>query len=155
MINQPEDRLEPAPLLTYCKVDYFRLWYMKDGHRELKRCGVLFTCMAARAIHLETADSLHTDSFLNAYRRFVCKRGPVHQLGSDQGTNFVGAKGEFKANLQQMNHEKHRNELKDNCDWVNFKMNVPHASHMGGVWEQQIRTVRSIMASFLTTMEHN
>ena len=36
-----------------------------------------------------------------------------------------------------------------NCNWVKFKMNVPHASHMGGVWECQIRTVRSVLASLL------
>ena len=29
-------------------------------------------------------------------------------------------------------------------------MNVPHASHMGGVWERQIRTVRSILSSLLS-----
>ena len=32
---------------------------------------------------------------------------------------------------------------------MKFKMNVPHASHMGGVWERQIRTVRSVLASLL------
>ena len=28
-------------------------------------------------------------------------------------------------------------------------MNVPHASHMGGAWERQIRTVRNILEAFL------
>lgn len=28
-------------------------------------------------------------------------------------------------------------------------MNVPHASHVGGVWERQIRTVRSILSVLL------
>ena len=28
-------------------------------------------------------------------------------------------------------------------------MNVPHASHIGGVWERQIRTARSVLASLL------
>jgi len=39
--------------------------------------------------------------------------------------------------------------LKDNCDWINFKMNVPYASHMGGVWERQICTVRNILSVIL------
>ena len=30
-------------------------------------------------------------------------------------------------------------------------MNVPAASHMGGVWERQIRTVRSVLTSILAT----
>ena len=48
-------------------------------------------CLASRAIHLKVADNLTTDSFLNAYCRFVGRRGPVRQVRSHQGTNFVGA----------------------------------------------------------------
>lgn len=31
--------------------------------------------------------------------------------------------------------------LRGQCDWITFKMKVPLASHMGGVWQHQIRTV--------------
>ena len=150
MANLPEDRLEPAPPFTFCAVDYFGPWHIKEGRREVKRYGVLFTCLASRAVHLEVASSLSTDSFLNAYRRFVGRRGPVRQLRSDQGTNFVGAKNELQQALSTLEHEKIRQELvKNNCDWVDFKMNVPGASHMGGAWERQIRTVRNVLASLL------
>ena len=150
MANLPEDRLEPAPPFTVCAVDYFGPWHIKEGRCEVKRYGVLFTCLASRAVHLEVASSLSTDSFLNAYRRFVGRRGPVRQLRSDQGTNFVGAKNELQQALSTLEHEKIRQELvKNNCDWVDFKMNVPEASHMGGAWERQIRTVRNVLASLL------
>ena len=116
----------------------------------MKRYGVLFTCMYSRAVHLETAASLSTDSFLNAYRRFVGRRGPVRQLRSDQGTNFVGAKNELEATLLEMNHSTIQRELlKQNCDWIDWKMNVPQASHMGGAWERQIRTVPSVLSALL------
>lgn len=39
--------------------------------------------------------------------------------------------------------------LEENCDWIEFRMNVPHASHMGGVWERQIRTVRNVLTVLL------
>ena len=39
--------------------------------------------------------------------------------------------------------------LEENCEWFSFKMNPPSASHMGGSWERQIRTVRSILTSLL------
>ena len=35
------------------------------------------------------------------------------------------------------------------CDWVTFKMNPPSTSHAGGVWERQIRTVRSVLTALL------
>ena len=48
MADLPEDRLQPAPPFTYCGVDVFGPWYIKQGRKELKRYGILFTCMASR-----------------------------------------------------------------------------------------------------------
>ena len=89
MADLPEDRLTPTPPFTYCGVDYFGPWYVKEGRKELKRYGVLFTCLVTRAIHLEVANSLETDSYINALRRFICRRGPVRQMRSDNGSNFI------------------------------------------------------------------
>ena len=111
MADLPSDRLEQVAPSTFSAVDYVGRFYIKEGRKELKRHGVLFSCVASRAIHLETASSLTTDSFLNAYRRFVCRRGPVQQLRSDQGTNFVGAKNELEAALPEMNQDKIRLSL--------------------------------------------
>ena len=106
--------------------------------------------MASRAIHLETSDSLDTDSFINALRRFISRRGPICQLRSDQGTNFVGARKELAQALSEMDQDRIRAKLlEEHCNWFSFKMNVPAASHMGGVWERQIRTVRSVLSSLL------
>lgn len=62
---------------------------------------VLFTCMSLCPIHLETATSLSTDSFLNTYQRFIGRRGSVGQLRSDPGTNFIGAHSELKSALAE------------------------------------------------------
>ena len=35
------------------------------------------------------------------------------------------------------------------CDWIKWEWNTPTASHMGGVWERQIRTIRSILTSLV------
>ena len=106
--------------------------------------------MASRAIPLERSNSLDTDSFINALRRFISRRGPIRQLRSDQGTNFVGALKELAQALGEMDQERIKAKLlEEQCDWFSFKMNVPAASHMGGVWERQIRTVRSVLSSLL------
>lgn len=104
MADLPQDRLEEAAPFTYSAVYYFGPFHIKEGRRELKKYGVLFTCLSSQAIHLETAVSLTTDSFLNAYRRFVGRRRPVRQLRSDQGSNFVGARNELALALTEVDN---------------------------------------------------
>ena len=89
MADLPNDRMEPSPPFTYAAVDYCGPWYIKDGRKEVKSYIALFTCMASRAVHLEVARSLEADSFLDAFRRLISRRGPVRQLRCDQGTNCV------------------------------------------------------------------
>ena len=106
-------------------------WIIKEKRKELRRYGVFFTCLASTAIRLEISHSPSTDSFINALRCFVCRRGPVRQLRSDQGTNFIRAKGELKDALSELDHEKITSEMvKNHFDWIIFKMNFAIASHM-------------------------
>lgn len=132
MADLPVDRLEPAAPFTYTGVDYFGPFYIKEGRSERKRWGCLFTCLVTRAVHIEVANSLTTDSFIFAYRRLVGRRGPVRTLRSDRGTNFVGAKAELAAALAEMDQQKIKRELLlDSCDWIEFKMNVPPCEPYG------------------------
>ncbi|XP_056603346.1 uncharacterized protein LOC130420207 isoform X2 [Triplophysa dalaica] len=143
MADLPPERMEATPPFTYSGMDCFGPFYCKDGRKELKRYGLLFTCMCSRAIHIEVLDDLSTDAFLNALRCFIAIRGNVSQLRSDQGTNFVGARNEFQELMKGMDQERVK-EL--GC---NFFMNTPASSHMGGVWERQIRTVRNVLTAIL------
>ncbi|XP_078384040.1 uncharacterized protein LOC144666486 [Oculina patagonica] len=147
MADLPEDRLTPAPPFTYVGVDYFGPYITKEGRKERKRYGALFTCLVSRAVHIEVAHSLDTDSFLQALRRFISRRGPVREIRSDNGTNFVGARRELREALNEMDQKEITEQLRQqNVDW---KFNPPAASHMGGVWERQIRTTRRILATLL------
>ena len=147
MSDLPSDRVNPAPPFTNTGVDYFGPFLIKEGRKLLKRYGVLFTCLVSRAIHIETANSLETDSFIQALRRFIARRGNVRFIRSDNGTNFVGAERELRQAVQEMDKEKvSLYLLKASIDWT---FNPPSASHFGGVWERQIRTVRKVLASLL------
>ncbi|XP_066553505.1 uncharacterized protein LOC136721589 [Amia ocellicauda] len=143
MANLPEDRMETTPPFTYCGMDCFGPFHIKEGRKELKRYGLLLTCMCSRAVHIEMLDDLTTDAFINALRSCIAIRGIVRQIRCDQGTNFVGARREFIQALKEMDQE----ELKElRCEFI---MNTPASSHMGGVWERQIRTIRSVLTSIL------
>lgn len=148
MADLPEERVLPdkAPF-TDVGVDYFGPIDVKRGRSHLKRYGVLFTCLTSRAVHLEVAYTLDADSYINAVRRFICRRGPVSSIRSDNGTNFVGANRELKESLADLNHGKIQRALVK--DGINWSFNIPAASHQGGVWERLIRSVKSVLTSVL------
>lgn len=69
------------------------------------------------------------------------------KIRSDRGTNFVGARNELEKCLMELEKDRISTYLASKqCD---FLMNVTEASHMGGVWECQIRTMRSVKSSVL------
>ena len=152
MAHLPKERITPSPPFKYSGIDYFGPFYIKQGLKNVKRYGVLFMCLARRAVHIETADSLETDSFINPLRRFIVRRGPLREIRSDQGTNIVGAERELKKALDELDHNTiQRSVCRDfNADWIiQWKQNPPAASHMGGVWERQIWSVRSILSALM------
>ncbi|XP_023192317.1 uncharacterized protein LOC111609249 isoform X1 [Xiphophorus maculatus] len=148
MADLPEERVLPATApFTNVGVDYFGPISVKRGRSLLKRYGVLFTCFTSRAVHLEIAYTLDTDSCINAVRRFICRRGPVSTIRSDNATNFVGANRELKESLAELNHAKIQNAFVH--DGIKWNFNIPAASHQGGVWERLLRSIRSILVSVL------
>ena len=66
MAKLPKERLIEAPPFTYCGVDCFGPFVIKERRKELKRYGVLFTCFSCRAVHIEIANNLETDTFILA-----------------------------------------------------------------------------------------
>ena len=104
MANLPYERLIPNdPPFTRSGMDFFGPFEIKKGRTGLKRYGVIFTCMSIRAVHLEVAHSLDTDSCINAIRRFIARRGPVRYIISDNGTNLVGADKQLRTEIENWN----------------------------------------------------
>jgi hypothetical protein len=142
MANLPAVRVTAGePPFTYTGVDFFGPFIIKRGRSEIKRYGCLFTCLRVRAVHIEIVYTLETDSFINALQRFMSRRGQVKEIYSDNGTNFVGAK-------RELNQTKIDNFLKQR--FIQWHFNPPAASHMGGVWERVIRSIRRILTAVLT-----
>ena len=106
-----------------------------------KRYGVIFTCLATRAIHIELAGDLSTDSFLLALRRFISRRGNVKVMRSDNGTNFVGANNELNLCIKQLDQIRlHKFSNHKNIEWI---FNPPTSPWMGGVWESLVKSVKT------------
>ena len=118
---------------------------VKQGRARVKRFRCLFTCLAIRAVHIEIAHSLDTDSFIDTLRRFIARRGKPVEIRSDRGTNFQGERELREAvvewNQAQVNEFLCQKEIK--CVF-----NPSAASHMGGVSERlnEITKVKALRA---------
>ncbi|XP_056588276.1 uncharacterized protein LOC130408847 [Triplophysa dalaica] len=150
MADLPQNRITPyEPPFSRVGLDCFGPFEVKRGRAVVKRYGLIFTCLAMRAIHLEVLSSLDTDSFINGFRRFVARRGQVLEICSDNGTNFVGAERELRKAIENLNHNLINDVLLlKSVKWV---FNPPAASHHGGAWERLIRSVRKVLNSILKT----
>lgn len=147
MADLPEERAEVVKPFTYVGIDVFGPFYVQQGRHQVKRWGCVYTCLNIRAVHMEKLDSLDTDSFINSFRRFMARRGTPVKVWSDNGTNFVGGSPELIKCMKELDEERLRRfGLEKEVEWC---FNPPHASHMGGVWERQIRTIRRILSSLL------
>ncbi len=149
MADLPPDRvIVDKPPFTNVGVDCFGPFVVKRGRTLIKRYGVPFTFLAVRAIHIEVAQNLEADSFINALRRFIARRGKPDEIRSNNGTNFTGSNRELNKAMCQWNQSNkvHSFLLQREMKWL---FNPPAASHMGGVWERAIRSVRKVLNALL------
>ena len=74
MADLPPERLGiMQPAFYNTGVDFFGPYQVKIKRSRHKRWGVLFTCLAIRAVHIEVCESLETDAFINVLRRFIAR----------------------------------------------------------------------------------
>ena len=90
MADLPKDCVNEAPPFTYCGVNIFGLFLVKERRSELNRHGALLTCLVSRAVHIELVAITETDSFTMAFQRTIARRDNIRSMRGDNGTIFVG-----------------------------------------------------------------
>ncbi|UYV69064.1 hypothetical protein LAZ67_6002223, partial [Cordylochernes scorpioides] len=89
----PEDRVRDAAVFEIVGVDLTGHLILKN---KKKAWIVIFTCAVYRGVHLELVTSLSMEAFLQAFRRFIARRGRPLIVYSDNGTNFKGMANALK-----------------------------------------------------------
>ena len=118
------------------------------GRKRAKRYLCLFTCLLSRAVHLEMAYNLDTDSFLNAFYRMTSRRGLPQEVMSDNGTNFVGANTELKELISKLDKSKIEKSAANNG--IKWHFNPPLGPHFGGVHETMIKAAKRAIYGILS-----
>lgn len=166
MANLPSYRVEPCKPFLKTGCDFAGplniILNRYRGTRTQKAYICLFICLATKAIHLELVSDLSTANFLQAFKRFLARRGLCTTLYTDHGSNFIGAKTALKdiyKLLASQEFEQNLMNLLANRG-IEWKMIPPSAPHMGGIWESNIKNVKThlykvVGAQLLTYEEMN
>ncbi|XP_045495971.1 uncharacterized protein LOC123694550 [Colias croceus] len=142
--NLPQCRLaHHRRPFSYTGLDYFGPLTVTVGRVTQKRYVSLFTCLTTRAVHLELANTLSTESAVMAIRRFIARRGCPTEIWSDNGTNLHGAEKELRHAIQDASH--HEASMRA----INWRFIPPGAPFMGGAWERLVRSVKTALYASL------
>ena len=155
MAPLPASRLT-LPLRAFERIgtDFAGPFFTKQGRGKsrMKRYLCLFTCLVTRAVHLEMAYSLDTDSFINAFIRMTARRGTPSYVISDNGTNFVGAEKEMREKINELDQEKMVKKTTQHHK-IEWKFNPPSSPHFGGAFESMIKSAKRAIRAILGDAE--
>ncbi|XP_028042657.1 uncharacterized protein LOC114252372, partial [Bombyx mandarina] len=126
---------------TYVGLDYFGPYQVTTGRSTQKHYVAIFTCLTTRAVHLEPAASLSTDSAVMALRRMIARRGAPTEIWSDNGTNLRGADKELRQALDKATEHEASLRL------IQWRFIPPGAPFMGGAWERMVRAVKTALSA--------
>jgi len=151
MASLPSYRVQQVKPFAITGVDYAGPVTLKEprGRRTASKLAYicLFVCTTTKAIHLELSSDLSTECFLMTFTRFSARRGPIKEMHSDCGTNFVGASRSMDP-LHEFTHSQifqdniHRHLTKHNITW---HFNPPASPHFGGLWEAGVKSTKSLI----------
>lgn len=161
MGNLPKCRVNEYLPFVNVGVDYGGPILVKDrkgrGAKVTKAYICLFVCMSSKAVHLELVSSLTIDGFLNAFKRFISRRGRPSNVYSDNGSNFLGAcrqLQELYRFLSAKGDDIAENLVSERINWHFIPCRAPN---FGGLWEAGIKSVKfhlkRVVGEFILTFE--
>jgi hypothetical protein len=130
-------------LLDYCGPILIKTHRGRGKQKTIKAYVCLFVCLSTKAIHVELVSDLTADTFLDALKRFVSRRGTVKSIISENSTNFIKANKDL-IDLHQFfqNFEISRKLVttlsNENIKW---KFIPPRTSNFGG-FEAGVKSVK-------------
>lgn len=161
MSNLPENRIKFSLPFETTGVDYagpFQVLNKPGRGAKLYKCYlVIFVCFSTKAVHLEVVTNLTTEHFLLCLKRFTSRRGIPHDLYSDNGSTFIGARNELKE-LGRFILKNHGYFVDvTSHDNINWHFIPPYTPNFGGLWESAVKSakhhLKRVMLNHNVTLE--
>lgn len=142
----PSFRTQQSRPFTYVGCDYAGPFHIKSSAARnaplTKGYIALFICLTTKAIHLELACDLITAEFILAFENFIARQGIPLLLYTDNGTNFTGSASEIAMLYKHLFSQTNKVTKFFSTKGIEFRTLPAHASHMGGIWERAVGSVK-------------
>lgn len=147
MASLPKERVRVTRCFRNVGVDYagpitIRAKHDNRNPKLAKAYICLFVCLSTKAVHIEVAEDLTSNAFLDAFNRMVARRGNVDSCWSDNGTNFRGAYKELRQTIDIIITDP-ETQKKLGTKWHFITAVSPH---QGGLWESMIKATKFYLA---------
>ena len=153
MSSLPQVRVSASRPFSSSGLDYcgpFNLRIGKPRSRTtVKTYVAIFVCMATKAVHIEVVEDLSAMAFLDAFTRFVSRRGRCRYLYSDNATTFHGANRILSADLKEWHSQHNLQQLSDGG--TTWQFISPGSPHQGGIWEAAVKSAKTHMYKVIGT----
>ena len=131
------------PPFCFAGSDCFGPFYVKRGRSQEKDMVVYLHVSLSESFTLRSSAHWIQMHFSMCWWDSVREElGLPEIIRSDNGTNLIS--GEIRETLQNWNESKNT-QKHIFLHQIKWELNPPSASHMGEVWERQIRTVRKVL----------
>ncbi|XP_065094995.1 uncharacterized protein LOC135716231 [Ochlerotatus camptorhynchus] len=149
MGNLPAARVTACRPFNHVGVDYAGPILVRCSKTRGERCSqeyiVVFVCLSSKAVHLEVAGDLSTDTFLASFKRMIARRGYCNEIWSDNGTNLVGADRYLKEIYEVTEaHSKNTEPFFSNLG-IRWRFIPPSSPHQGGIWEAAVKSAKKLL----------
>ncbi|XP_054706713.1 uncharacterized protein LOC129216520 [Uloborus diversus] len=142
----PSARIEKSNPFDVIGVDYAGPLFVKN--EDTKYYILLITCAVTRGFHLELTKNLTTESFLQAFRRFVSRKGLCSVIYSDNARTFKAADAELKKMWQVLSHPDVKNFYA--AKGIQWRYIVEKGAWWGGFYERLVRSVKTMLRKTLS-----
>ena len=154
MADLPPERVNPAPIFGKIGVDLCGPFHIKASKlkfdKVIKVWVAVFICLVSKAVHLEICFDLSTEKFLEAFTRFVSRRGCPSMVMSDNGTNFRGSARKIKEQWDTILKSSKDQTAIQNIEWIFIPTYSPT---FGGLWEAAVKSLK-YFAKRMANIEH-
>ncbi|XP_048479524.1 uncharacterized protein LOC125488579 isoform X1 [Plutella xylostella] len=104
----------------------------------------VFVCFTTKAIHLELASDLTTDTFLACLRRQISRRGLMTEIHCDNASTFKGANNQLNELYKLQSSQNHRQQVYNfaSQQGIQFHYIPCYSPTYGGIWESSVKSTK-------------